>query len=199
MLRWLGFVALVSVLLSACGDDYSSTQKTTPSSTRPAAETAHATSPPTAINVRSEAFAHGDPIPERFTCEGDNVSPALSWSALPEATRSLVLVMDDPDAPGGTFTHWVVYDLPPTATSLPEGIGVRESPSVGGTLGTNDYPRSGYSGPCPPTGESHRYVFRIYALDRVLGIAPGLPARHLPAAIEGHVLAQGELTGTFGR
>jgi hypothetical protein len=130
---------------------------------------------------------------------GHDVSPPLAWDEPPAATQSFALVCDDPDAPRGTWVHWVLYDLPAATRQLPENAGTVERPAVGGVHGTNDFGRLGYAGPCPPPGRPHRYFFRLYAVDTLLGLAPGATRAHLEAAMRDHVLARGELVGTFGR
>ena len=154
---------------------------------------------PATIELVSGAFENNSLIPERYTCDGEDVSPPLSWEGVPSGAKSLVLIVVDPDAPGGEFTHWVLYDVPPDLDSLPEGI-----PSVGevegvGVQGVNDFGRLGYGGPCPPTGKPHRYVFRLYALDVELGLPPGASRSEVEEVMSGHVLAVGELVGLYGR
>jgi hypothetical protein len=154
-----------------------------------------------ALRLTSSAFADGGEIPARYTCEGADVSPPLSWSALPPATRSLALIVDDPDAPDPaapqvTWVHWVLYNLAPDAGGLPEGVPVA-APPAGAAQGQNDWRRPGYNGPCPPIGR-HRYFFKLYALDRVLSLAPGKATKSsLEAAMRGHVLAEATLIGTY--
>jgi hypothetical protein len=148
----------------------------------------------------SPAFAEGGEIPARFTCEGSNISPALQWTGIPEATKSLVLVVDDPDAPDPkapklTWVHWVLYDIPPTAVGLPEGVAPKDLPS-GTREGKNDWKRSGYGGPCPPVGR-HRYFHKLYALDVVLPDLQTPTKAQVEAAMNGHVLAGAELLGTY--
>jgi len=150
------------------------------------------------LRVESAAFSQGKPIPAQYTADGRDVSPALSWSGAPPGARSLALVCEDPDAPRGTWVHWVLYDIPPSVTSLPEAVPPRESVPGVGTHGKNDFGKPGYGGPAPPSG-THRYFFRLYALDRSLSLAAGATARELRRAMEGHVLAQGELMGTYSR
>lgn len=150
------------------------------------------------LRVESTAFPHGEPIPAQYTADGRDVSPALSWSGVPPGAKGLALVCEDPDAPRGNWVHWVLYDIPPSATSLPEAVAARESVAGGGTHGKNDFGRLGYGGPAPPSG-THRYFFRLYALDRLLSLAPGATVKQLRHAMEGHVLAQGELMGTYSR
>ncbi|HET6362279.1 MAG TPA: YbhB/YbcL family Raf kinase inhibitor-like protein [Gemmatimonadota bacterium] len=153
------------------------------------------------FQLTSEAFEDGGVIPVRYTCEGEDVSPPLAWSGVPEGTKSLALVVDDPDAPRGTFDHWIVYEIPAHATALPEDLD--DSPrleDLGGSLqGRNGFGKVGWGGPCPPPGRPHRYVFRLYALDGAAGVDPGAKRETLERALERHVLATATLTGTFGR
>ncbi len=148
--------------------------------------------------LTSAAFAHQGAIPAKFTCEGGDVSPPLSWSELPPATKSLALIVDDPDAPDPaapkmTWVHWVLYNLPPTGNGLPEGASVLPP----GTLqGLNDWQRSGYGGPCPPIGR-HRYFHKLYALDTVLPDLGRPTKAMLEKAMKGHILGQAELVGTY--
>ncbi len=151
------------------------------------------------INMQSSAFEDGTAIPRVHTCDDKDVSPPLSWSGVPQGTQSLALIMDDPDAPVGTWVHWVIYDMPPTLTGLPENV--EKSPKVAGigTQGTNDFRRVGYGGPCPPPGKPHRYFFKLYALDTQLNLAPGATKAELEKAMRGHILAQGQLMATYKR
>jgi Raf kinase inhibitor-like YbhB/YbcL family protein len=145
------------------------------------------------FTVHSSAFEHGEPIPRRHNCEGEDLSPPLSWLGAPQGTRSLALVVDDPDAPAGTFTHWLGWALDPGAERLGEG----EAAPV---EGRNDFGTSGYRGPCPPPGHGrHRYSFRLYALDSDPDLPPGAGKRELERALEGHTLAAAELIGTYER
>jgi len=145
------------------------------------------------ILVTSPAFSDGGAIPRKHTCDAENLSPSLSWTGIPAQTSSLVLVVDDPDAPGRTFVHWLLYDIPPDQTGLPEGVkGV-------GTPGTNDFRQLGYGGPCPPRGTAHRYFFKLYALDVRLDLKAGLGKSDLEKAMKGHILAQGQLMGKYSR
>ncbi|GIW05043.1 MAG: hypothetical protein KatS3mg059_1663 [Thermomicrobiales bacterium] len=130
-----------------------------------------------AIQVMSGAFADGQQIPVKYTCDAQDISPPLRWSGVPAEAQELVLVVDDPDAPSGIFTHWLVYGLPPRTTGLPEGVPPGETVPGGGRQGRNDFGRLGYGGPCPPSG-SHRYVFTVYALDAPLNLPPGATRRH---------------------
>lgn len=145
----------------------------------------------TSMRLTSTAFEHEGDIPERYSCDGIDVSPSLAIDELPAGAVSLVLVMDDPDAPRGTWDHWVAYDIEP-AVAIPEGVGGL------GTAGTNSWGRTGYGGPCPPGG-THRYYFRVYALDSMLGLDPGARKAEVLEALEGHVLAEATLMGRFSR
>ena len=155
--------------------------------------------PALAFELRSDAFKPGETIPRRHTCDGEDVSPQLAWAGLPPGTKSLALVCDDPDAPAGTWVHWVLYDVPATATGLPEGVRAVPTLDDGSRQGTNDFRRLGYGGPCPPRGAPHRYYFRLYALDGVLGLAPAATKATLLKAMEGRVLGQAELKGRYAR
>jgi Raf kinase inhibitor-like YbhB/YbcL family protein len=150
------------------------------------------------ISVSSSAFEALQAIPARYTCDGGDISPPLAWRGLPEHTRSIALIVDDPDAPAGDWVHWVCYDIPPTVAGLAENMPRADSLPVGGRQGVNDFKRKGYGGPCPPSG-THRYVFKVYALDRVLELGPGKSKKQLLSAMQGHILAQGELVGTYAR
>jgi Raf kinase inhibitor-like YbhB/YbcL family protein len=152
------------------------------------------------LTLKSTAFASGDAIPTRFTCEGDDVSPPLAWSGAPAGTRSFALVVDDPDAPDPaaprmTWVHWVLHDLPATATGLAEGIDPGSLPA-GTREGVNDWGRTGYGGPCPPIGQ-HRYFHKLYALDTVLGDLGRPRKAALEKAMQGHILAEAVLVGTY--
>lgn len=149
-----------------------------------------------AFELTSSAFKNGSEIPREYTCQGKDVSPALSWSGVPAKTRSFALICEDPDAPLGTWVHWVYYDIPATVSSLPAAIPKKARPAPGGTQGTSSFNDVGYGGPCPPWG-THRYFFRMYALDTVLGLEPGIKKKDLLKAMEGHVLATAELMGTY--
>jgi len=151
------------------------------------------------IPLSIPAFTQGRPIPVKFTCDGENLSPELQWGNLPVGTKSLALIMDDPDAPMGTFVHWVIYNMPATLTGLPEGVKTEEQVSGIGTQGNNGAGRSGYTGPCPPPGKPHRYFFSLYALDMWAVFEPGFSKEQLLQQIEGHVLATGQVMGTFQR
>lgn len=154
------------------------------------------------MRLTSTAFTAGGEIPSRHTCDSADLSPPLNWSGLPDGTRSLVLIVDDPDAPDPaapqrTWVHWVLYNLPPTANGLPEGVGTSQLPA-GTREGINDWKRTGYGGPCPPIGR-HRYFHKLYALDAQLPDLGKADKSELLKAMEGHVLAHAELVGTYRR
>ncbi|MCU0615342.1 MAG: YbhB/YbcL family Raf kinase inhibitor-like protein [Desulfobacterales bacterium] len=154
------------------------------------------------IDLTSPSFEHQRPIPGKFTCDGENISPELQWSGLPRGTRSLALIVDDPDAPDPanpkmTWVHWVLYNIDPTVNRLPEGVKESELPK--GTLqGFNDWKKTGYGGPCPPIGE-HRYFHKLYALDTVLADLNRPAKAALEKAMEGHILSKTELIGVYRR
>jgi Raf kinase inhibitor-like YbhB/YbcL family protein len=178
--------ALALALLTACGG-----------AREPAAEPKEGAA--VKLEVTSTAFEEGGTIPTQYTCDGADLSPPLAWEAAPEGTKSLALICDDPDAPVGTWVHWVLYDLPPGVTSLAEGIPPDEQLPGGGTQGKNDFKKSGYGGPCPPKGPAHRYFFKLYALDAELNLPSGATKKELLEAMEGHILAEGQLVGRYQR
>lgn len=151
-----------------------------------------------ALELRSSAFAAGEAIPQKYACDGDEKSPPLSWSNAPPETRSFALVADDPDAPIGTWVHWVLYNVPAQASSLPEGVSIGPNLPIGGQQGKNGSEQLGYQGPCPPSG-THRYFFKLYALDKPLKVAPGANKEQLLKAMKGHILAQAELMGLYSK
>jgi hypothetical protein len=155
--------------------------------------------PAKTFKLETTAFMPGGDIPRKFSCQGADVSPALTWTEPPAGTKSFALIADDPDAPRGTFVHWVVYNLPATARRLSEAIAGNDEMSGGGRQGLNDFPMSGYAGPCPPPGKYHRYFFRVYALDVVLNLKGGATRQELDRTMQGHVLAQAEVMGRFRR
>jgi hypothetical protein len=153
-----------------------------------------------ALSLTSSAFAPGGEIPARHTCEGQDLSPALAWTGVPAETKSLALVVDDPDAPDPrapkmTWVHWVLYEIPPSAAGLPEGVSPSSLPA-GTREGLNDWKRTGYGGPCPPIGR-HRYFHKLYALDALLGDLRVPTKAKLEEAIKGHILASAEIVGTY--
>jgi len=151
------------------------------------------------LAIKATAFANGGEIPRRYTCSGANVSPALSWSGISSAARALALIVDDPDAPGGTWTHWLLWNLPVTLAALPEGVPAREDFENGARQGRNDFDLIGYGGPCPPPGKPHRYFFKLYALGAAFDLKPGAGRKELDRALKGHIVEQAEWMGTFRR
>ncbi len=147
------------------------------------------------MQLTSTAFTEGAAIPARYTCDGRNVSPPLKWSGAPVGTRSLALIVDDPDAPSGAWVHWILYDVAPSVSELPEDLAV----AGGAKQGLNDFRHLGYGGPCPPAGKSHRYFFKLYALDSLLDLKPGLTKKDLESAMAKHILAHGQLMGVYQR
>ena len=150
-----------------------------------------------ALSVSSPAFQEGGRIPTKYTCEGQDTSPQLSWSEPPAGTQSFALITDDPDAPGGVFTHWVLFNIPSDSRELPEAVTTQAKLPIGALQGKNDFGRVGYGGPCPPPGRPHRYQFTIYAVNQSLELKAGVSKKQLINAIQGHILAQGQLTGTY--
>jgi len=150
------------------------------------------------LGLSSSSFQAGGKIPRQYTCDGADSSPQLSWPALPAGTKSLALIMSDPDAPGGTFIHWVLYDIPAVTRELPVGVPKQGQLSDACRQGKNDFGKIGYGGPCPPGG-THHYVFTLYALDTTLGLPPGASRSQVETAMKGHVLARGELIATYSR
>ncbi len=144
------------------------------------------------LQLTSSAIQEGGTIPIKYTCDGQNVSPQLDWSGFPDQTKSLVLIVDDPDAPMGTFVHWVLYGLPADLKGLQEG-------ATDGIQGVNDFRKNSYGGPCPPKGTTHRYFFKLYALDTDPSLKPGASKSEVEKAMRGHILAQGQLMGKYGR
>lgn len=151
------------------------------------------------MQIRSTAFAEGDTIPRRFTCDGSNQSPPLSWADSPPNTRSFALIADDPDAPRGTFTHWVIYRIPPGTTNLPAAVPTDARLENGARQGVNTSGQLGYTGPCPPPGPAHRYQFTVYALDAELDLPDRPDAAAMRKAMNGHILAQSTLRALYGR
>ena len=151
-----------------------------------------------AVEVTSHAFEDSAEIPARYTCDGLDVSPPLSWGSVPDGIQSLALIADDPDAPRETFVHWMIYDLPPDTRGLPEDVANQRTLPSGAAQGVNGAGSVGYMGPCPPSG-SHRYFFKVYALDTELGLGGGATKEDVLSAMEGHVLDEGQLMGTYRR
>ena len=151
------------------------------------------------LEIKNFAFSEGEKIPLKYTCEGENISPPLSWSKLPQGTEVLAIIMDDPDAPGRVFTHWVLFNLPGDTGELPEAIPPKDKLPRGALQGKNDFGKIGYGGPCPPPGSPHHYRFTLYALDQPLKLKPGASRAQVLDAMKGHILASGKLTGIYQR
>ena len=152
-----------------------------------------------AFRIESPGFRNGERIPKVYTCDGDDVSPAIVWHEPPTGTKSFAVICDDPDAPMGTWVHWVIYSIPLEQTQLGENIPKVENLPGGAVQGLNSWRKIGYGGPCPPPGKPHRYFFKLYALDIKFESPPGIPKDNLLISLEGHVLAKTELMGLYGR
>ena len=184
------FTLLAVVALASCRHSTTTTNTSTPSPT---------IAEKTSIKLTSSTFNDGELIPRKYTYDGEDVSPPLHWSGVPASTKALVLVVDDPDAPGGTWVHWLVYDLPPELTSLPENIASAMEHAGSAKQGMNDFRKIGYGGPCPPSG-MHRYYFKLYALDAKPSLNnPGTSKDEVLKQLAGHTIAQGELMGRYKR
>jgi Raf kinase inhibitor-like YbhB/YbcL family protein len=151
------------------------------------------------VNLKSPAFSEGGDIPKKHTCDGPDVSPALAWDEPPAGTQSFCLICDDPDAPAGTWVHWVCYDIPAGARGLPEAVAKVPELKDGTRQGRNDFGKLGYGGPCPPRGPAHRYFFKLYALGASLNLAPGATKAEVEKAMKGKILAQAQLMGRCKR
>jgi Raf kinase inhibitor-like YbhB/YbcL family protein len=164
-------------------------------SQEPKSATGHVTK----IRLTSAAFADGQPIPVKYTADALDISPPLAWTNAPAGTKSFVLIADDPDAPAGTWVHWVIYDLPPTANTLAEDQFKLAQFKNGAKQGLNDFKKIGYNGPAPPPGKAHRYYFKLYALNAMTGLPPGATKAALLKAMDGHLLGEGQWMGTYQR
>ncbi len=151
------------------------------------------------FQLQTTRFPLGGSIPAAYTCDGANTSPALAWSGAPASTKSFALILDDPDAPSGTFVHWVLYNLPATARSLPASVPKQNQLAEGGSQGRNDFGEIGYGGPCPPGHKPHHYRFVLYALDSSLTLPAGATKLQVEDAIKGHIVARGKLIGAYSR
>lgn len=151
------------------------------------------------LEISSNSFPEQGNIPKQFTCDAEDRSPELHWSKPPAGTKSLALIADDPDAPAGTWVHWVLFNLPADTQDLPEGVPKQDALDNGAVQGTNDFGKVGYGGPCPPPGKPHRYFFKVYALDTNLSLKTGAKKADVEGSMKGHILAQGEWMGKYGR
>ena len=156
-------------------------------------------SPTRHLTLTSSAFRDGESIPFRHSCDGEDLSPPLAWTGSPVETRTFALICDDPDAPRGTWVHWLIWNLPADAVELGQGVPPRPELPSGARQGLNDSGDLGYGGPCPPPGKAHRYFFRLYALDGPLDLSPGASREELDAALDGRALATAEMVGTYER
>ena len=203
MWRWsgLGFIIL-AVLLCSCGVGGSSNVNPTEGATaaleneeKPVTQTQEEAM---GLKLTSSAFNEGDLIPKLYTCDGKDISPPLAWTGVPGGARSLALICDDPDAPVGIWDHWVLFNMPVNVTSLPEAVQKVETPPQGGTQGRNSWGKIGYGGPCPPGG-THRYIFKLYALDTELNLKAGADKKDVEKAMKGHILAETQLMSKYKR
>lgn len=151
------------------------------------------------MKLYSDAFKDGQPIPRKYTCDGADISPPLQWGEVPDGARSFALICDDPDAPSGTWVHWVLYNLPSNMRELPEDLDKREALPNGARQGLTDFQRTGYGGPCPPPGDPHHYYFKLYALNEEIAAGPNPTKRDLLEMMEGHVLEMTSLMGMYRR
>lgn len=151
------------------------------------------------LSVSSSAFGEGESIPKKFACNGQNISPPLTWRNVPQGTKAFALIVDDPDAPSGTFTHWLIFNIPSETHELSAAIPSQGKLPSGALQGKNDFGEIGYDGPCPPSGPAHHYRFTVYALDKSLDLKAGATREQVINAMEGNVLARGRLTGTYKR
>ncbi|GAB4435316.1 MAG: YbhB/YbcL family Raf kinase inhibitor-like protein [Anaerolineales bacterium] len=206
-------LVIAASLLAGCGapSQPEETQAPAPEETQPPTEEiaateapaeteSPATGKPAAFTLTSTAFAEGEPIPVQYSCDGADISPPLAWTGVPEGTQSLVLIMDDPDAPIGTWDHWILFNIPANRHELSEDAPI-EAPNQDPNaifVGNNSWGRPGYGGPCPPSG-THRYFFKLYALDATLSLLPGANKKQVEAEMQGHILAETQLMGTYSR
>ncbi|MDE3202404.1 MAG: YbhB/YbcL family Raf kinase inhibitor-like protein [Acidobacteriota bacterium] len=151
------------------------------------------------LTVTTTAFSPGGTIPKNYTCDGADRSPNVSWSGAASGVQSFALIADDPDAPGSTWTHWLIWNIPAKSSGLQDGVPKVETLDNGSRQGRNDFRRSGYGGPCPPRGKPHHYHFKVFALDTILNLPAGAGRNQLESAMQGHVITQGELVGIYGR
>lgn len=189
-------VIALPIGVSGCGEE--TTPKATPVRTPTPTMLPEEGGEEMAFELTSTAFTNGQAIPRKYTCDGDDISPPLEWANEPQGTLSLALIADDPDAPVGTWVHWVLYNVPAGTHTLPESVPPDAELSDGRRHGKNSWGRTGYGGPCPPGG-THRYFFKLYALDTVLDLGSGASKEQLLSAMEGHIVAQAELMGTYRR
>lgn len=192
-LRTLVVLAMALFLLAACASTETTQQAPAALTTIPTVGLPGGTESVLSFALTSTAFEQGGPIPPKYSCDGEDISPPLAWDKPPAETRSLALIMDDPDAPVGTWVHWVVFAIPPELIALPEGM---QGSELAVTVGENSWGRSDYGGPCPPSG-THHYFFKLYALDTALNLDKSASKKQVLAAMDGHILAEADLMGTY--
>ena len=186
-MRRLTLMVLLAFVFAACGKTEKPLQKAEKGATE------------MAMVITSTAFTDGAAIPKKYTCDGQDASPPLAWTGVPAAAKSLALICDDPDAPMGTWVHWVLWGMAPSTPALPEGMPKDAELPGGMKQGLNSWPKTGYGGPCPPPGKPHRYFFKLYALNSDLNLPERSNKSALEEAMKGHVLAQAQIMGTYGR
>ncbi|HTV40372.1 MAG TPA: YbhB/YbcL family Raf kinase inhibitor-like protein [Candidatus Sulfotelmatobacter sp.] len=189
MTKPLPFIFAACLLIAGCSNHDAPAQAQ--------AETVTTAQDQPKLLLSSEAFADGQPIPDKYTCHGQDMSPPLKWSGAPSQTKSIALTVEDPDAPSGIFTHWVIFNVPATATGLSENLAKTATLPDGSKQGKNSFGNIGYNGPCPPSGRVHHYIFKVYALDTTVSLDSGAQKEDLLNAMNGHILAQGKWTGTY--
>lgn len=190
MIERVGISFLWLLALAGCSNHPQPSAQPTSTNTSPSAAAS--------MQLTSAAFKEGQAIPRQYSCDGINVSPPLEWSGVPKTAKTFALVADDPDAPSGTWVHWVFYNLPAANLGVVENLPATQDLKAGGFQGQNDFGKIGYGGPCPPSG-THRYYFKLYAVDSQLPLKAGATKAELMKAIEGHIVGQGQLMGTYGR
>src|SRR5215471_11472832 len=190
MKHWSFAIALLATtMVAACVKQQRASSEVAPQQTP---------SPSNVFTLTSNAFKEGQPIPRQYTCDGVNVSPGLEWTSVPKTAKTIAIIADDPDAQSGTFTHWVLYNLPSETMGMVENLPATENLKSGGQQGANDFEKIGYGGPCPPSGR-HRYFFKIYAVDDELTLKAGAKRADVEKALEGHIVGQAQLMGTYKR
>jgi Raf kinase inhibitor-like YbhB/YbcL family protein len=193
-MRMILLVPLLLVTVAACGRNKPNLVDPPP----PPPSTNSSTQQKSELKLTSTAFKEGEAIPRGYTCDGANVSPPLEWTGVPKSAKTIAIIADDPDAPSGTFVHWVLFNLPADGLGLIENTPQTETLNGGGMQGKNDFEKTGYGGPCPPSG-THRYFFKFYALDTELPSKAGATKAEVEKAMEGHVVGQAQLMGTYKR
>ena len=184
-------IAAIMMFAVACAKQPAAT-----TSTPPGTQATQSATP--GIKLVSRAFTEGQTIPRQYTCDGINISPPLEWTGLPKSAKTIAIIADDPDAPAGTWVHWVIFNLPADTLGMVENVPATEDVAGGGLQGKNDFQKIGYGGPCPPSG-THRYFFKIYALDGELPLKAGATKSEVEKASEGHIVGQAQLMGTYRR